>query len=1039
MPFRKGRHLAPMRRAVIPSFFFAATLFGQGQLPPRITFDLIGVNEGLPHALVECFLEDDRGSLWVGMQQGLAVYDGNDFVSVDIEADGSPIGVRNLTKDGHGIIWVAAEQGPVRVDPVSRRAQLVSIPDSLKQGVETLWAHAVVVTGPNELLFGTHVGTFFLNTVTRTFRGLRYPDGAPVKTFWRDMLADTVRHGIWITTHDRGLVFYHTATGRLYVGEGDRAFSPLIAEKVVSLCHDGDGGLWCSDPRTGNIWHWDGTSSAVRAWDHVPGAPGTSLSTAWFLGRDRNGRIWGSASKPGGFRFDPKDGSAVVFDSEDLSAGSLPYGTIRNLYHSPSGEVWLANLLGIAIHDPAQPQMRFFDVLSGGRSGRIWSMEFSGDSLLWCAMGEEGLARIDLSTGAVTRIPLVGRTDKHPVIWDVLPRGDAVIVSSDDDVWSIDVRTTQAMWIHVRDTTGTAIPRGRTWLSHDADGTIWKGVNLFAMVNFDPRTGRGRVHRPDSLTPGGMRFDNVYGAASAKNGSLWSCGNLRGLTWFDRKSGHWTDLFADVREHRLRVGRLVGITASSDSVLWLASDGAGLVRYDIPTGAYTHYDHRHGITESGLVAVAVDARKRIWVISDERLFCFDPIKERAVVVGPRGSGNEVASKWILGTSSGGLLAYNVGRSVAVFDANPVGNLRTPPAPILAQVLVDGIPMALTGEDSLVMRYDNEQLEVHFGAILPPGWILAYAMREPGGSWVEYKEGRINLRGLQPGEHTFQFRLVNLAGEPGPPTTLNVMIPPPWYQTLAARILFAVLLAMGIVLVFRARLNWIRKRERAQEEQARQVNELKLQALRAQMDPHFVFNCLNSIDSFIIANDREQASHYLGRFAKLIRLILQHSDSTRVPLEREVEMLRYYLELEALRFKTPFTFEVVMDEQLEGEPVELPTMLVQPYIENAIWHGLRHKESAGHLSVTFALRDDHLECVVEDNGIGREASRRINEQRSGIHKSMGMRVSADRLRIYGELERGASRVMVEDLKDPQGSATGTRVIINFPLMVKETEQ
>jgi sensor histidine kinase YesM len=263
--------------------------------------------------------------------------------------------------------------------------------------------------------------------------------------------------------------------------------------------------------------------------------------------------------------------------------------------------------------------------------------------------------------------------------------------------------------------------------------------------------------------------------------------------------------------------------------------------------------------------------------------------------------------------------------------------------------------------------------------------------------------------------------------------LRVVILPPWWQTLVARIAFALALAAAIVLVFRARLNWVRRRERAQEEQARQLNELKLQALRAQMDPHFIFNCLNSIDSFIIANDREHASHYLGRFAKLIRLILQHSDSTRVPLEREVEMLKYYLELEALRFKTPFTFEVRVDEELDGEPVELPTMLVQPYIENAIWHGLRHKETPGHIRVGFTLHGDQLECVVEDDGIGREASRAINRQRSGVHRSMGMRVSADRLRLYGELEQGASRVTIQDLVHPNGSPAGTRVTILIPLL------
>ena len=436
--------------------------------------------------------------------------------------------------------------------------------------------------------------------------------------------------------------------------------------------------------------------------------------------------------------------------------------------------------------------------------------------------------------------------------------------------------------------------------------------------------------------------------------------------------------------------------------------------------------------------MVVDGRGRVWANSDERVFCFDPVKERAIVVDPRSSTGGDAPKWTLGLSRSGLLAMNIGHEVAVFDANAVGSEPAPPAPVLTQILVDGTALDPDSSGTIVMRRDQILLEVRFGAILPPGYIRRFAVRMDEGDWSESSEGLMSLRGLVPGSYRFEMKVMDREGSWSPSTILQVTVPAAWWQTLWARSLIAVALAAGIVLLFRARLNWVRRRERAQEEQERQVNELKLQALRAQMDPHFIFNCLNSIDSFIIANDREQASHYLGRFAKLIRLILQHSDSTRVPLEREVEMLSYYLELEALRFKFPFTFAVNIDKELDGEPVELPTMLIQPYIENAIWHGLRHKTSPGHISVDLRLNGDQLECTVQDNGIGREASRAINQQRSGVHRSMGMRVSADRLRIYGELERGASRVTIHDLKDAQGGALGTRVVILIPILASTND-
>ncbi len=1006
----------------------------------RITFDLIGVKDGLPHAMVDCFLQDRHGILWVGMQQGLAVYDGRDLIPVDLADGGAPIGVRSMTQDAQGIIWVASEQGPVRVDPLSRKAELLSFPDSLRAGIQTMWFHAVAVTRTGEVLFGANQGTFFYDVRTNSFRGLRDDKGKVVRTFWRYMRADIARQGVWITTHEHDLLFYHVPTGKLHGLEGGSPISPLIGQPILSLCPDGNGGFWCSDRKNGNICHWNGRDRSVRRWDHVPGDTSMKVSRAWYLGRDSKGRIWGSASAPGGFMFDPADSTAVMFPA-DADRGGLPSGALSDMHEGLNGELWMANHLGIAIHDPSQPQPRMFEILDrkvARGAPRIWSMEFAGDSVLWCAMGEYGLVRVDLLTQEVTTVPITGLVVEDPFVWDVLPVADRLIVACGSDALALEPGSMKWTRIDLEDGTGKPPSPGRRWLASDVDGTVWMGLDLVRIMHFDPLTGKGITHAPDSTRPGALRHDNAYGAVSMPDGKTWFCGNLHGLTYFDARTGQWTDLRADVAERRLRVGRIVGMAAGSDSVLWLASDGAGLVRYHIPSATYTHYDHHHGITELGLYSVVLDGRGRLWTNSDERVFCFDPVTEHAMVVDPSSSTGGDAAKWLLAISQQGTLVMNIGRELAVFDADAVGGHRVPPSPLLTRILVDGEAVEPDAEGAVRMRYDQTQLEVHFGAMVPPGTIDAYAMRVPGEEWSEYQEGRVNLRGLPPGEHVFEFRIRGREGTWGSGTRLLVKIPPPWWQTLVARILFAVLLAVAIVLVFRARLNWVRKRERAQEEQARQLNELKLQALRAQMDPHFIFNCLNSIDSFIIASDREQASHYLGRFAKLIRLILQHSDSTRVPLEREVEMLRYYLELEALRFKTPFTFKVDVDEELEGEPVELPTMLIQPYVENAIWHGLRHKGTAGHLNVRFALRDDRLECTVEDNGIGREASRELNKQRSSVHRSMGMRVSADRLKLYGELEQGASRVEITDLKDAQGNAAGTRVVITIPVMGKGTE-
>lgn len=324
--------------------------------------------------------------------------------------------------------------------------------------------------------------------------------------------------------------------------------------------------------------------------------------------------------------------------------------------------------------------------------------------------------------------------------------------------------------------------------------------------------------------------------------------------------------------------------------------------------------------------------------------------------------------------------------------------------------------------------------LHFATFAAPGRVIdhAYRLANSDSTWVTTSTGNAVFDKLRPGTYTLLMRAQGSDGAWGPASRIAFTVVPPWWQHTWARVLGALLLAGAIVLFFRLRLELVRKREREEERLARTVNDLRLRALRAQMDPHFIFNCLNAIDKYILMEQGEKASHYLNRFARLVRLILNQSDSVRVPLEKEVELLRYYIELECLRFRKPFAWEVKVDPELLLAEVELPTMLVQPYVENAIRHGLQHKAEAGRLLVEFRKRGDEVECTIEDDGIGRAASAIINAERGHIHHSKSMQVNADRMKLFEEMHSSGVLAEVIDLKDREGNAIGTRVRLVLPI-------
>jgi sensor histidine kinase YesM len=207
----------------------------------------------------------------------------------------------------------------------------------------------------------------------------------------------------------------------------------------------------------------------------------------------------------------------------------------------------------------------------------------------------------------------------------------------------------------------------------------------------------------------------------------------------------------------------------------------------------------------------------------------------------------------------------------------------------------------------------------------------------------------------------------------------------------------------------------------------------MQALRAQMNPHFIFNSLNSINRFILKNDRVQASDYLTKFSRLIRLILQNSQLSLIPLSTELEGLALYIALESVRFDHRFMYSVHVSPSIETSELRIPPLLIQPYVENAIWHGLMHREEGGILEIDISDNNSFLQIRIADNGIGRELAAALASKSATRHKSLGLRITADRIATLNAEDRLESTVNIVDLVHHDGGPAGTEVVIKIPMI------
>jgi len=298
--------------------------------------------------------------------------------------------------------------------------------------------------------------------------------------------------------------------------------------------------------------------------------------------------------------------------------------------------------------------------------------------------------------------------------------------------------------------------------------------------------------------------------------------------------------------------------------------------------------------------------------------------------------------------------------------------------------------------------------------------------------------------LPPGNYHFYVQAANNDGVWGNKTLLlTISIIPAWYQTWWFKILLAVVVLSTVYIIYRQRVNAIKAKSLAEQREAelkqlkaefeKQIAETEMAALRAQMNPHFIFNVLNSINRFILSNDSAVASDYLSQFSRLIRLILENSKSAKVPLEKDLEALHIYIEMEKLRFQNKFSYQLIVDENIDQTYVQVPPLLIQPYVENAIWHGLMQKETPGNLCISIMLmKEDLMKVTIEDNGIGRAKSTQLKSKTAVTHKSFGLQISKDRIRIVNKLYGVNTQVEVEDLHDEKNEAAGTRINLFIPI-------
>lgn len=299
------------------------------------------------------------------------------------------------------------------------------------------------------------------------------------------------------------------------------------------------------------------------------------------------------------------------------------------------------------------------------------------------------------------------------------------------------------------------------------------------------------------------------------------------------------------------------------------------------------------------------------------------------------------------------------------------------------------------------------------------------------SKTDFFNRKITYSKLQPGKYIFKLKAQMEGGNwEDAAVEFPFEIVPAFWQTTWFKLLCFLLVGSILFLFFRWRIHSIRNKQNLQLFHEKELLDLEAKALRAQMNPHFIFNSLNSIKSLINKNDNDTAANYLAVFSKLIRTLFQNSDKREVSLYEEIETCKLYTQIEKMRFGNKVGFQFNVDEHIDLKDIRVPALILQPFIENAIWHGMVHKEFGGRVQISIEEINGGINCIIDDNGIGRDISKQFKSSYETTYESKGIGLTKARLHLDKLLNDREDKITIIDKKDAAGRPEGTKVIITF---------
>jgi anti-sigma regulatory factor (Ser/Thr protein kinase) len=472
----------------------------------------------------------------------------------------------------------------------------------------------------------------------------------------------------------------------------------------------------------------------------------------------------------------------------------------------------------------------------------------------------------------------------------------------------------------------------------------------------------------------------------------------------------------------------------TDGYFWIKGPNPILYKLDKEMKIVDSVTIFQSILPDNYVAIKLVGKDSLMIGDANQCYLFHTKKQTFTLINPD---NGIFRQRLAGNYSfiNGHIFYLTNLRLQYAPIDKFRNVPGTPEIYIAEMKLGKIKFEMTGTGDPHFKYDQNNMSFAMSAVemnFPERIQYAYRLVNFIDDWTltDFYNRNIVYTNLPPGKFKLQIKARTLGQEWEETKSFSFSIDPPFWQTWWFRTLAALLLISIAFFFIRWRIALVRKKEQLKTLHEKELLELEAKALRAQMNPHFVFNSLNSIKSLINKNENDKAANYLTTFSKLIRTLFHNSDKREVSLFEEIETCKLYTQLERMRFGDKIDFIFKVDESIDLKDIKVPALILQPLIENAIWHGLVPKETGGKIVFSVKENNGAVECTIDDDGIGRELSNQYKAEYRATHQSKGIGMTQSRLELDKLLNDREDTIRIIDKKTETGVPSGTKVIIAF---------